>query len=289
MIVSEGMTLINYAYRGSDDNVPASGSDDYNLWLAMMNVKQSEFANDSKNTWSSLFYATAPYELGTVSTSGTKTLTGTGTYFNDYRVGDKILVNGETTRTIESIASNTSLDVTVAFANTASSKEFTHQSIIATGVQSYNLNRRFVNPSDKIIVNNTEDSELIVVKPKERTEDGCEVYISGMNPQSLTFVDTVTDEMIGGILEVPGYYAPKALTSDSDTINVDNPYWLVYSTASELAFNDLTYENKYADLNAKANNLYMMMSMKNRRGTNGNPKIAPTMVDRILSPEGESN
>lgn len=58
---------------------------------------------------------------GTVATNGTTTLTGTGTSFlTNYSVGDPILVFGETVRTIATIASDTSLTVSVAFSTTAS-------------------------------------------------------------------------------------------------------------------------------------------------------------------------
>lgn len=60
------------------------------------------------------------YEIGTVATAGTTTLTGTGTNFLAvYRAGDSIYVDGETVRTVSAIASNTSLTVTSAFSTTA--------------------------------------------------------------------------------------------------------------------------------------------------------------------------
>ena len=58
---------------------------------------------------------------GTVSTVGTTALTGIETNFADYAVGDTITVTGETTRIIATITNDTSLTVTSAFANTASS------------------------------------------------------------------------------------------------------------------------------------------------------------------------
>lgn len=58
--------------------------------------------------------------VGTVATNGTTTLTGTGTKFSIFNVGDTIKVHGETNRTIAEIASNTSLTVSVAFSTTAS-------------------------------------------------------------------------------------------------------------------------------------------------------------------------
>jgi len=63
---------------------------------------------------------------GTVVTDGTITLTGTGTQFlNTFKVGDTITVSGETARTIATIASDTSLTVTVAFSTTASGLSYT--------------------------------------------------------------------------------------------------------------------------------------------------------------------
>jgi len=63
---------------------------------------------------------------GTVATNGTITLTGTFTQFtNTFKVGDTITVSGETVRTIATIASDTSLTVTVAFSTTASGLAYT--------------------------------------------------------------------------------------------------------------------------------------------------------------------
>jgi len=61
------------------------------------------------------------YNIGTVATAGTTTLTGTGTNFlSVYQVGNTIYIDGETSRIVAAIASNTSLTSTVAFTNTAS-------------------------------------------------------------------------------------------------------------------------------------------------------------------------
>jgi hypothetical protein len=61
------------------------------------------------------------FNVGTVATGGNTTLTGTGTNFlSVYQVGDSIYVDGETVRTIATVASNTSLTVTAAFSTTAS-------------------------------------------------------------------------------------------------------------------------------------------------------------------------
>jgi hypothetical protein len=62
---------------------------------------------------------------GTVSTVATTALTGSETNFSDYSVGDSILVDGETARTIATITDDEALTVSVAFANTDSDLEYT--------------------------------------------------------------------------------------------------------------------------------------------------------------------
>ena len=63
-------------------------------------------------------------QTGSVTTNGSITLTGSGTTFSNYKVGESILVSGETTRTIATIVSNTSLTVSSAFSTTAGSLGF---------------------------------------------------------------------------------------------------------------------------------------------------------------------
>lgn len=280
MILSELFTQINIAFRGSDDDVPVDGTPDYDLWLGTTNRKIAEWGRDSKNVWESNFSYNSPNEPGTVATSGTTTLTGTGTYFTDYEVGDTIVVSGETVRTIDTITSDTSLTVTVAFSNTASLKTFTRQAIISSS-QSYSVHRNLLVPSDRVVIESTQNYEYIISKPQERSRYNNEVYFSGRNPQLITFTDTIVDGAVGGSLKIPGYYLPNDVSESTDIIPVDDPYWVVYAVASELAFNDLTYEDKYVDLNTKANNLYSQMVTANRRGTNNYPRVLRTNVARI--------
>lgn len=154
-----------------------------------------------------------------------------------------------------------------------------------SATQDYDLDDDFIGPSDKIIVrlSSGQKIEYQIADPSERDRFYRSVYIAGRDPKVLTFYDTITSssQIFGGTLEVPGYFAPDPLTKATSTIAVDDPYWLVYAVASELAFNDLTYESKYPDLNAKANNLWANMVSANRRGTNNNPRRARTNVTRI--------
>ena len=291
MTLLQLLDKVNATFRGSDDDAPLTGTPDHTLWLLTINRKISEWAGDTKNVWQSNFSLDKPNEPGTVATTGTTTLTGTSTYFTDYKAGDTITVDGETVRTIDVITSDTVLTVTVAFANTVTANTFTHASVIASGIQSYSMHRTLLAPSDYVLVSTTtQDLKYTLGKPQERDRFQDEVYLSGRLPQILTFYDDITSnlQIVGGTLKIPGYYVPEDLSANTDIVPVDDPFWLVYSVASELAFNDLTYEDKAPDLNAKANNLYAGMVEANRRGTNNYPRIARTNVNRITGPSSES-
>lgn len=163
--------------------------------------------------------------------------------------------------------------------------------VIATAVQTYDLSATILLPADKITITTLTNTvvDYKVAEPQERDRYEHSVYISGNNPQKITFNDTIkaTDVIVGGTINVAGYFLPADLTEAGNTIQVDDPYWLVYAVASELAFNDLTYESKYVDLNAKANNLYSQMAQNNRRGSNNSPRQARVNINRIIDPRSE--
>lgn len=252
---------IYYAYRGKGaSRVPTVGEEKYQTALDIANRKKNEWARDPYHTWNSMFKAYAGNEVGTVATTGTTTLTGTGTYFTDYRAGDKITVSGETERIIDTITSDTILTVTVAFTNTASSKTFTRTPIITTSKE-YSLHRNFYIPSDKIIVDATNDLEYTLIKPNQRS--GGDVYISGINPKKVSFYNDIDTEAIGGSLQTPGYFIPNDMVNGTDLVEVDDPNWLVYATAAELARNDPAKDDQYANLQAIANDLYSKMVYAN--------------------------
>ncbi len=142
-------------------------------------------------------------------------------------------------------------------------------------------------PADKVTIVTTADSSVdyVICKPQERDRFHRSCYISGRDPQVLTFVDDVVTgaSIVGGAVNLAGFWVPDDLVSAGDTIPVDDPDWLVYATAAELSFNDLTYAAKYPELVAKANNLYSQMNSNNRRGTSGSPRTARTSVARITS------
>lgn len=164
--------------------------------------------------------------------------------------------------------------------------------LVTSGVQTYNLASTFIRPADRVYVTTTDDSviDFNLVEPQLADTVSNAVYISGTNPQKLTFVDTIDADhqanLLGGTITVPGYFLPADMDGDfTDTVPVDDPNWLVMAVASEVAFNDVSYEDKAADLNAKANSLYMAMKANNRKNTPTHPRKVRTDVKRIRGME----
>lgn len=284
MDVTSFLTRVNNLLRGTDDDAPTFGSDEANLWLDILNSILTDVYDDVSKEWRFSFKTTAPNEPGTVATAGTTTLTGTDTYFTDYKIGDKITVSGETERTIATITSDTSLTVTSAFSNTASDKTFTRSIIIDEDYESYNMHRRLISLSDEVCIEKTDGTKTYYryIRPQERSTNR-EVYLSDENPEILTFTTDIlsTEDIVGGTLVVPGFYGFEPLTAATDLIPVSSPNWACRAVAAAVAFSDITYEDKTADLNNQANDLYMKMVKKNRRGTYDNPNRVPTNVYRI--------
>lgn len=51
MELQTAIPLINYALRGTDDDAPEAGTDDYNHWVAILNRKKDEFFRDASANW----------------------------------------------------------------------------------------------------------------------------------------------------------------------------------------------------------------------------------------------
>lgn len=223
MTLSNFIIKVNYRLKGTDDDAPVAGDDDWNYWVSVANDKKNGMYDDTKRVWASAY---AENSLGNIS---------------------------------------------------------------ADDNLSFQLDDTFMYPAKQAYVIDTDGNYnyLDIVKPQERDRrlSTKQVFIAGQNPQTLYFsVPILTgDKLIGGELFLPGYWRPDDLkaTSANAAILVDDPNWLVLATAAEIAANDITYEDKFADLNGKANDLYRQMTRKNRRGIYGQPTISPTNVRRI--------
>lgn len=150
---------------------------------------------------------------------------------------------------------------------------------------SFDLDKDFLHPARQayVLLANGNRIYYNIVKPQEVDRRVRQVYIAGRHPEALIFTNEIKagDQIIDGELHLPGFWIPKDMTKSGDTVPVPNPNWLVFATAAEIAFNDLTYEDKFADLNGKANNLYKLMTRKNRRAPHGQGRIMPYNVQRI--------
>lgn len=132
---------------------------------------------------------------------------------------------------------------------------------IATATLTYNLDADFLYPSDFIQVEKTNGDvvDISITKPQHRLDNTESVYISGSGPKVLTFAGTIDSGLDGGTLRAPGYYLPADMTIVSSVVAVDDPNWLVYIVASELARNDPAKQDEFPNLIGMANELYKKM------------------------------
>lgn len=130
-----------------------------------------------------------------------------------------------------------------------------------TGTQVYNLPADVVNLSDyvQLVDANNNTTYITVIKPETIAgyTSGC--YVAGANPQKLTFLTPITSALNGLTITVPCFTMPADLVNDTDTVAVDDPDWLAYAVAAELARNDYSKEQQYPNLKGIADTLYAGM------------------------------
>lgn len=209
MTLTNAITKLNYILRGTDDDAPTSGTDEYTYWLDTLNRKKNELYNNTTQTW-------------------------------------------RTAYSVESLGS-----------------------VTASAAPSYDLPDTFLSPASNpyIITTDSKRVDLVLSTPQAQTPNIRTFYIAGINPQTLNCSNEIeaTEDIVSGTIYLPGYYLPADLTTGTDVLPVADPDWLVMATASEIAFNDIVYEDKSADINAKANSLYQAMVANNRRAVFNQP------------------
>jgi hypothetical protein len=127
-----------------------------------------------------------------------------------------------------------------------------------------------------------------VVKPQNKSRSTQQIYIAGQ-PQKVYFNKTILadDKIVGGELILPGFVMPADITAATETIIVNDIDWLTLATAAVIAFGDITYEDKVADLNGRANVLYKTMVRNNRRGNSDSETPTKTYTrNKIRSRSG---
>lgn len=163
---------------------------------------------------------------------------------------------------------------------------------VASGTQAYDLPDDFLAPSDEVYIDdlNGQRTYYEFVKPQQRSRYGvAEVFVQGNNPKQLVFTRDIdaTSQVVGGSILVPGYYRPADMTTANSVLPFSDPNWALMATAAEIAFNDVVYETKAADLTEKANDLYRKMAQANRALTYRNGRRVPynTSNFKITSPD----
>lgn len=158
---------------------------------------------------------------------------------------------------------------------------------VSASTQAYELDDEILYPSDAVILSNADNQQTYfkLVKPQERGYGYNTAYIWGRDPQTLTFYDEfqADSQLVGQTISLAGYFMPDELVLPTDTVPVDDPYWLVMSVAAHLAFTDDEYENRSVDLQGQANALYSGMIAANRNGTFNNPRTVPTNTSGLPS------
>jgi hypothetical protein len=213
------ISLVNYNLRGTDDDAPIEGDEDYVYWLAILKMKLQDMYEDPNKHYPNTFQV---LELGTVA---------------------------------------------------------------AKAVPSFDLDEGFLDVANQayIIDNRGMRSDFDVVKPEEVDVNTKAFYIAGEDPQVLYFTREIPADssFVGGKLYLPAFVVPDMPSKPKDLIPAPSPNGMVYIVASQVAENDLTYEDKAPSLLQKANRAATMMAAKARSASYGNSRKTPRRVVKI--------
>ena len=132
---------------------------------------------------------------------------------------------------------------------------------LSSGTQTYDIDSDVMRLSYFVILTNLSavKSYVSILKPQQITRFTTGAYVAGFNPQQLTFITTITSAYTGFGLSYPCFTMPTDLSVATSVVAVDDPQWLVYAVAAELARNDYAKEEQYTNLIGQANDLYMKM------------------------------
>lgn len=222
MILTDFIALVNYNLRGTDDDPPVAGDEDWNYWATLANTKKTSMYRDTKKNWSSGW--DDDREVGTIAIAARPTFT---------------------------------LDV------------------------------GFMKPSNTVVIVKLDgtEQEIDIIEPQERTVRKFEAFIYGLEPQKLRLSQPIAagSPYIGATVILPGYYVPADMNiaDPNAVVPVDDPIWLAMEVAAMVAFNDITYEDKFADLKGMATELYKNMAAANNARPRGKAGTSVVNVTKI--------
>lgn len=131
---------------------------------------------------------------------------------------------------------------------------------ITSGQQAYNFANTVIKPSDFAYIydGDTEIAKLPIVKPQQRGNYTSGIYLTGKNPRVANFIETIgaNHQFVGKTLKIGTYDRPTPLSAEGDTIPLNDPDWLVYETAAELARNDPAKDDQFGNLQGIANDKF---------------------------------
>lgn len=149
---------------------------------------------------------------------------------------------------------------------------------LAAGTQTYDLDDDIIRPSDYVILKSTTNQTTYVplIRPQQQSRYTRGAYVAGPGAGQLTFIQTIDSSYSGMSINLPCFTLPVDMSNATDVVAVEDPQWLVYAVAAELARNDYAKEEQYPNLIGQANDIYANM-------------VADSQANSYLQPNGVMN
>ncbi len=127
----------------------------------------------------------------------------------------------------------------------------------------YELDDDVTGLSDFVYLDQTDGNKLEygVIKAEQRGTIGRhqrEVWSSGTIPLQLNF-SYIPSSAANATIRAGVFFVPEDVSSADEVVPVDNPAYIIFAGAAELAFNDPSKEDKFPDLNGMANDEWQKM------------------------------
>ena len=217
---------VQIAYKGNS-NWPLPGTAKYLMYVAIAHRLQAEWAMDANVLWNSLFSEVT--DTGTIQpTVQTYPLDS-----NVYYLSDSIYI-------VDTDGNNTEYRVV-------------------------HPNARNDNSGDNIGYTGGDLGQPLVYLTGSASYQGSNLTLNFVTPfQTTTNGIVTTSSDVGGAIEFGAYLLPNDLKNPNDSVLVDDPFWLVWQTASELARNDPSKQDQVPNLTGMANDAYTKMVTANQ-------------------------